>query len=80
MKKSQAVQFLLTFLFGPLGILYSHTMAAVVTTCATLLVAMFGGAVAIIMWPMAIIIGIATVSSHNNQIETVETIDLSTLE
>lgn len=70
MKKSQFGQFVLTFLFGPLGLLYSSIgwgmgllLAAMVLGLAT------GGIGGIIIWPVSIIMGFIKVSAYNQYIE-----------
>ncbi len=67
--KSQGIGFILTFLFGPLGLFYSSWVAALI-----LCVIAFASAATIIgpiiCWVLAIIIGFAGVSKHNEKIKT----------
>lgn len=70
MKKSQFGQFVLTFLFGPLGLLYSSVgwgmgllLAAIVIGLAT---AGFG---VILVWLVSIVMGFVKVSAYNQYIE-----------
>ena len=66
MKKSQFVQFLLTLLFGPLGLFYSSTGAGLGFTLVTIsLGAVTGGIAAILMWVVSILTGFLTVSNYN---------------
>ena len=73
MKKSQIFGFLLTLLFGPLGLFYSSLPAAIgLSTVAIILGAFTHGLVALITWPICIIVGFFTVWSHNAKVELEE--------
>lgn len=73
MKKSQFAGFLLTLLFGPLGLFYSSVPAALGFVVAVIAIgAMTGGVGAILIWPIVIIVSFFTVSSYNSKIEIEE--------
>ncbi len=70
MKKSQFGQFILTFLFGPLGLLYSSVGWGMGLLVAGIVVgALTMGLAALIVWPVSIIMGFVKVSAHNQYIE-----------
>ena len=64
--KSQVIGFILTLLFGSLGLFYSNVIMALIltviafTTLATVIVP-------VICWILSIIIGVSSVSSHNKK-------------
>ncbi len=73
MKKSQFAGFLLTLLFGPIGLFYSSVPAALGFIVAAIGIgAITGGIGAFIMWPISIIVGFFTVSSYNNKVNLEE--------
>ena len=54
--KSQFVSFLLTFLFGPLGVMYASVSAGLMTTLTVMALAVAsGGVLAFVAWPVTII-------------------------
>jgi hypothetical protein len=70
MKKSQFIQFLLTLLFGPVGLFYSSMAAGFGFLIATISFGtFFFGLGALIFWPISIIVGFFTVSRYNGIIE-----------
>ena len=74
MKKSQIVGFILTLLFGPLGLFYSSVPAALGFLVAAIVFGLFtGGVGAVLIWPVSIIVGVFTVRRHNDQVALEET-------
>jgi len=68
MKKSKGVQFVLTFLLGPLGLLYSNVLIAVIMLAFAFFAVLFtGGLVVIPLWLISIIVGFVTVSDYNKK-------------
>lgn len=69
MKKSHIAQFILTLLFGPLGLFYSSTAAAIALVIAAIV---FGyvtfGFALLVIWPVSILVGFATVARHNGKV------------
>lgn len=66
--KSQLVGFVLTFLFGPLGLLYSAPVAAVLLLVGAVLTGFLTfGLSALLFWPISILWSIVAVSLHNQQ-------------
>lgn len=75
-RKSQGVSFLLTFFFGPLGLLYSSVVGGVILTISAFVVGMFTfGVGALLLWPVAIVWGAAATSSFNSNQAHAERID-----
>lgn len=73
MRKSQFVGFLLTFLFGPLGLLYSNVALAIAFIIVAIILAYATmGMGAVIMWPLSIIVGFFTVGSVNKKADLEE--------
>lgn len=69
MKKSYVGQLLLAVLFGPLGLFYSSMAAGIVMLIVTIAVGVpTNGVALLVIWPLCVLIGIATVSSHNEKI------------
>lgn len=69
MKKSHVDQFVLSFLFGPLGLFYSSTGAGIGFTITTLiLIFATGGAIVLLAWPICILAGVSLVSTHNKKV------------
>ncbi len=73
MKKSHVASFILTFLFGPLGLFYSSAGWAL----GTILVAIFfipatGGIAAIVIWLFSLVWGPVCVSSYNSKVKNLE--------
>ena len=69
MKKSQLIGFVLTFLFGPLGLFYSSVPAALAFLFAGIV---FGfitvGMALVVIWPASIITGFFTVHRFNSNV------------
>ncbi len=65
--KSQFLGFVLTLLFGPLGLFYSSWAAAIIL-CVIAISSVASVIGPIICWILAIIIGFATVSKHNEKV------------
>jgi len=58
-RKSLVLSVILTVLFGPLGLIYVRTgLGIVLSLVAIVLGILTGGLIAIIMWPLAIVLGI----------------------
>jgi len=73
MNKSHLAQFFLTFFFGPVGLFYSSTPAAIGFIFASMALAAMGGLLlAFLIWPIVIIVGFSTVSGYNSRIELEE--------
>ncbi|MEA3292765.1 MAG: hypothetical protein U9Q71_10760 [Pseudomonadota bacterium] len=73
MKKSQLLQFILTLLFGPLGLFYSSVAAALAFLAATIITGTFTHGVGVFfLWPIVILAGFFTVSRHNKLVEIEE--------
>ncbi|HVA32593.1 MAG TPA: hypothetical protein VNG31_00505, partial [Candidatus Baltobacteraceae bacterium] len=65
-QKSVLTAFLLTFFFGPLGMLYSTVLGAVVMFVASILVAALTfGLGLIVTWPICVIWGTVAASNYN---------------
>ena len=69
MKKSQFIQFLLTLLFGPVGLFYSSMAAGFGFLIAAISFGIFFFGLGAIFWPISIIVGFFTVSRYNGIIE-----------
>ena len=69
MKKSQFIQFLLTLLFGPVGLFYSSMAAGFGFLIAAISFGIFFFGLGAIFWPISIIVGFFTVSRYNRIIE-----------
>ena len=68
-EKSVGISLLLTFLFGPLGMLYSTVVGGLIMIVVTFLVGLFTlGLGLIITWPICLIWGAMAVSSHNQRL------------
>ena len=66
--KSQVLGFVLTLLLGPLGLLYSSWVAALIL-CVIAIASAASIIGPIICWMLAILIGFLTVSKHNEKIK-----------
>lgn len=71
--KSQEIGFILTFFFGPLGLLYGSWFAALIL-CVIAVACMASGALNIVSivlfcWPLAIFIGFVAVGKHNEKVK-----------
>ena len=68
-KKSQPIQFALTFFFGPLGLFYSNMAAAfALIIAAAVLVMVLSPLAGFNVWIASIIIGFGTVDEHNKKV------------
>lgn len=68
--KSQLVQFILTFIFGPLGLFYSSIAAAIFWIILAIIVAgSTVGAGLLLLWPLIIITGFFTVNGYNQRMK-----------
>ena len=73
MKNSQLIGFLLTLVFGPLGLFYSSVAAIIgCILLAIALGAVTAGIGALVFWPISILVGINTVGRYNVKIEVEE--------
>ena len=68
--KSQGLGFILTLLFGPLGLFYSSWVAALIL-CVIAIVSVASIIGPIVCWILAIPIGYAAVSKHNEKVKAV---------
>ena len=68
-KKSMGLAFLLTFLFGPLGMLYSTISGAIIMLVVSVVLAIpTGGLSAIVTWPASIVWGLLACKAHNDRV------------
>ena len=68
MKKSYVLQFILTLLFGPLGMFYSSTAAALAFLLAAIVFGSFTlGAALLFIWPLCIVVSLFMVSNFNEK-------------
>lgn len=69
-RKSLPLSFLLTFFFGPLGLLYvSVTWALIMTVLTFIFMFVTIGLGAIIMWPINLILSLVLASSANSKMQ-----------
>jgi Na+-transporting methylmalonyl-CoA/oxaloacetate decarboxylase gamma subunit len=66
--KSQFGSFLLTLLFGPIGNFYGSITAGLMLTMISVVVVFTFPPIMLLVWPVCIIVGAATVSTHNEQV------------
>jgi hypothetical protein len=71
-RKSQSIGFILTMLFGPLGLFYSSWLVALII-CIIASVCIITGILNIITvvavcWPVAIIISLVSIGKHNESV------------
>lgn len=67
--KSQGISFILTFLFGPLGLFYSSVLGGVIMLILGIIIAIITlGIGAILAWLGSIIWGAIAVSSYNKKL------------
>lgn len=72
--RSAGVAFLLTFLFGPLGMFYSTVVGAIVMVVASLvLIPLTSGIAAFLVWPISIIWGCLAASRANAGVHVSQT-------
>jgi hypothetical protein len=67
-KKSMGVAFILTFLFGPLGLLYSSVIGGIIMIVLTLILGITTIIGVIPCWIICIIWGLVAASNHNKKI------------
>ena len=67
MRKSQLKGFLLTLLFGPIGLFYSNVPLALVSLVLTIIVGANSLGAAVLFWPLSIIISVFTVKRRNSK-------------
>ena len=67
MRKSQLKGFLLTLLFGPLGLFYSNVPLAIVFLLLAVVVGAISLGSAMLFWPLSVVIGVFTVKRHNSK-------------
>lgn len=71
-EKSMVVTILLTFFFGPLGMLYSTVMGGVIMIAVSVVVAVITlGFGVLITWPVCIIWAAIATSNYNKNLGTV---------
>lgn len=73
--KSQGLGFVLTLLFGPLGLFYSSWVAALIL-CVVAIASAASIIGPVICWILAIIIGFVTVSKHNEKVKAAATLGI----
>jgi len=70
-KKSYAIQFILTVLFGPIGLFYSSVGAALFFLFLGIVLAPVIWVLSpVIIWPVSILIGFITVRNRNEDAES----------
>ena len=67
MRKSQLKGFLLTLLFGPIGLFYSNVPLAFVFLVLTIIVGVTNLGAAVLFWPLSIIMSVLTVKKRNSK-------------
>ena len=67
MKKSQLKGFLLTLLFGPIGLFYSNVPLALVFLVLMVIVGAISLEAAVLFWPLSIVISFFTVKRRNSK-------------
>lgn len=67
--KSQGLGLLLTFLLGPIGLLYATTLGGLILAPLAFLIGIFTfGIGALITWPLAVLWSIIAISRHNRKL------------
>jgi len=67
--KSQGIGLLLTFLLGPIGLLYATTLGGLILAPLAFVIGIFTfGLGALITWPVAIMWSILAISLHNRKL------------
>lgn len=67
--KSQGIGLLLTFLLGPIGLLYATTLGGLILAPLAFVIGIFTfGLGALITWPVAILWSILAISLHNRKL------------
>lgn len=67
MRKSQLKGFLLTLLFGPIGLFYSNVPLALVFLVLTIIVGTNSLGAAVLFWPLSIVMSVFTVKRRNTK-------------
>ena len=67
MRKSQLKAFLLTLLFGPIGLFYSSVPLALVFLVLAIIVGAISLGAAVLFWPLSIVISFFTVKKRNSK-------------
>ena len=68
-QKSVGVAFLLTFLFGPLGMIYSTVKGAIIMMVVGAVVGVFTLGVGLaVIWPVSVLWGVMAANAHNKQV------------
>ena len=67
MRKSQLKGFLLTLLFGPIGLFYSSVPLALVFLVLAVIVGVNSFGSAMLFWPISIVVGVFTVKRYNSK-------------
>lgn len=69
--KSVVAAFFLTFLFGPLGLLYATIGGGIfLIICAIILVPLTGGLAALVLWPVSMIWGVVAAMASGSGTQT----------
>ena len=66
--KSQFKMFLLTLLFGPIGLFYCNALFGLLLSALAILLIAIVWPLAILLWPISIVVGIFAVKRHNSQL------------
>lgn len=67
--KSQGLGLLLTFLLGPIGLLYATTLGGLILAPLDFVIGIFTfGIGALVTWPLAILWSIIAISLHNHKL------------
>lgn len=67
MRKSQLKGFLLTLIFGPIGLFYSSVVLGLVFLVLTIIVGAMNLGAAILFWPLSTVVGIIAIKKRNSQ-------------
>lgn len=67
MRKSQLKGFLLTLIFGPIGLFYSSVVLGLVFVVLTIIVGAMNLGAAILFWPLSTVVGIIAIKKRNSQ-------------
>ncbi|HLO40908.1 MAG TPA: hypothetical protein VK176_07785 [Phycisphaerales bacterium] len=67
-RKSVGLAFLLTLIFGPLGMLYTTVAGAIIMfLIASVIIPLTGGLATVIVWPVCMLWGCLAASKHNRR-------------
>ena len=69
--KSQFKMFLLTLLFGPIGLFYCNALFGLLLSALAILLIAIVWPLAILLWPISIVVGIFAVKRHNSQLSPI---------